>query len=76
MIRAALVLLLWSPVDFIAMLFERAVPFAPDLSHGRPGNWHHAGKNWWTEAFRADAQWWSKCARFLVWWLAFLWMTK
>ncbi len=68
------VLFLTSPVDFLLELFDEPLPELPtdaELNRGRDGNWHHSGKDWWTEAFRADAQWWSKLARFLVWWLSF-----
>ena len=73
-LNALPVLVLTSPFDWPLMLAERFIPFRPDLSKGRRGSWAHAGKNWWTESFRADAQWWSKLARFLVWWLCVLWI--
>lgn len=66
------VLLLTSAIDWPwHVLTERAWPVLPtaaDLDRGRPGSWHHSGKDWWTEAMRADPQWWSKFWRFAVWW--------
>lgn len=67
------VMLLTSPIDFPLMLlgheWKPRLPTEAALNQGRDGNWHHSGKDWWTEAMRADAEWWSKLARFLVWWL-------
>lgn len=67
------VFLITSPIDFPIMAWRtRALPILPtfdDLNRGRPGSWAHSGKDWWSCAFRADAQYWSKLCRFIVWWL-------
>ena len=66
------VLLLTSPIDWPLHLVTDAwlprLPARTALDRGRAGSWWHSGKDWWTEAFRADAQYWSKLARFAVWW--------
>lgn len=62
--------LLCSAAAFPAMLVtERWLPIppAPEAIAWQPGKgWYHNMKNWTTEAFRADAQWWSKAMCFGV----------
>ena len=71
-VNAIPVLLLTSPIDWpLMVVMERALPIFPlraDLDKGRPGGWAHSGKDWFTEAFRKDPQYFSKLARFAVWW--------
>lgn len=72
-INAIWVGLIMSAIDWpIMAATERWRPHLPsrdDLNRGESGTPYHSGKDWWTEAFRRDAQWWSKFARFVSWWL-------
>jgi hypothetical protein len=71
-INAIPVLLLTSPIDWpIHLITDSWLPKWPsdaDLDRGEPGNWHHSGKDWWSVAFRSDAQYWQKLVRFGLWW--------
>jgi hypothetical protein len=35
------------------------------------GNYYHHAKGFWASLYRADAEYWSKLSRFIIWWLLF-----
>lgn len=69
---AILVLILTSPIDWPWHVWkEQRLPRQPPdlwLERGHAGDWHHEGKDWWTEFFKWNAQYFSKFARFAFWW--------
>jgi hypothetical protein len=69
-VYAIFVLFVSSAWDFPALVFTGEIipnpPASTDLYE--PGSWYHLGKNFWTELIDADPEWWSKLARFVIWW--------
>lgn len=69
--NAPLVLLTTSSFNFVLHLREQPFPRLPTdeaLDKGKPGSWNHSGKDWWTEFFRENAQYFSKLVCFYLWW--------
>jgi hypothetical protein len=68
---AIFVLLVTSPIDFPLMLIGGELwPHKPDLSQISNGSWYHKAKGFWAQSFRDDGEYWSKLARFIIWWQA------
>ncbi len=73
---ALIVLLLTSAVDWPWMVIKNAegderwphLPTETDLVEDAGSSWYHHGKNYWTELFKRDAEYWSKFVRFVSWW--------
>jgi len=72
-INGLFVLIFTSPVDFILMLIGgEYFPHKPNLDEITEGSWYHKAKGYWAQSFRDDGEWWSKFARFVIWWETFL----